>query len=253
MNRNIKTDSIILRSRRIGELHKGLSCLTRSHGIIDAIAYGAGKGKSKLSGLVDPFSILHLYLYYDPVKDNYKISDIDQKIIFPNIRLELGKFYIASFWSELILKSFSGGGESEQVYPLFAESLIILNEIDKEGQNLILIQFIWRYLKISGFQADTGHCTRCDRVLTDTPEVFFDERDNEIVCSDCRANMDMLKFSSGGLKYLRYTSNLDIEKSMKVGLDNKSIDVLKRILLTMVLGIVEYPLNTLKKGLIYHI
>ena len=37
MNRNIKTDSIILRSRRIGELHKGLSCLTRSHGIIDAI------------------------------------------------------------------------------------------------------------------------------------------------------------------------------------------------------------------------
>ncbi|MCK5154116.1 MAG: recombination protein O N-terminal domain-containing protein, partial [Spirochaetales bacterium] len=41
MNRNIKTDGIILRTRRIGELHKGISCLTRSHGIIDAIAYGA--------------------------------------------------------------------------------------------------------------------------------------------------------------------------------------------------------------------
>ncbi|MDA3939799.1 MAG: recombination protein O N-terminal domain-containing protein [Spirochaetia bacterium] len=102
MNRNIKTDSIILRSRRIGELHKGLSCLTRSHGIIDAIAYGAGKGKSKLAGLVDPFSLLYLYLYFDPVKDNYKISDIEQRTIFPNIRLELGKFYIASFWAELI-------------------------------------------------------------------------------------------------------------------------------------------------------
>ncbi len=251
MNRNIKTDSIILRSRRIGELHKGLSCLTRSHGIIDAIAYGAGKGKSKLAGLVDPFSLLHLYLYFDPVKDNYKISDIDQKMIFPNIRLELGKFYIASFWAELILKSFSGGGESEQVYPLFAQSLIILNKADKKEINLILLQFIWRYLKISGFQSDTRHCAKCDYTFTDTQEVLFDERNNEIVCSDCRTNIDMLKFSSGGLKYLRFTSDIDIEKSMKVGLDNKSVEVLKRILFKMILGIVEYPLNTLKNGLLY--
>ena len=92
MNRNLRTESIILRTRRIGELHKGLTCLTRSCGIIDVIAYGAGKGKSKLSGMVDPFSLLYMYLYYDPVKDSYKVSDIEQRAIFPGIRSELGKF-----------------------------------------------------------------------------------------------------------------------------------------------------------------
>lgn len=252
MNRNIKTDSIILRSRRIGELHKGLSCLTRSNGIIDAIAYGAGKGKSKLSGLVDPFSLLHLYLYFDPVKDSYKISDIEQKMIFPNIRLKLGKFYIASFWAELILKSFSGGGESGRVYPLFAQSLSILNKAEKGDQNLILIQFIWRYLGISGFQADIENCSECGKSFIDTETVLFDERDNEIVCSNCRTKMDMLQFTTGSLKYLRYTSTLALDKSMKIGLDNKSVDTLKHILFVMVQGIVEYPLNTLKKGLMYH-
>jgi DNA repair protein RecO (recombination protein O) len=210
-------------------LHKGLSCLTRSHGIIDAIAYGAGKGKSKLAGLVDPFSLLYLYLYFDPVKDNYEISDIEQRTIFPNIRLELGKFYIASFWAELILKSFSGGGESEFVYPLLAKSLIILNRANKEEQNLI-----------------------CGRALTDTKIVLFDDRDNEIICSDCKTKIDMLQFSTGGLKYLRYTSTLDIDKSITIGLDKKSIDILKHILLIMVQGIVEYPLNTLKKGLMLY-
>ena len=250
MNRNIITDSIILRSRRIGELHKSLSCLTRSHGIIDAIAYGAGKGKSKLSGLVDPFSLLHLYLYYDPVKDSYKISDIEQKMIFPEIRLELSKFYIASFWAELILKSYSGGGESGQVYPLLAESLFYLNISDKERQNLILIQFIWRYMGISGFQSDIKYCGKCDRFLLDNDKVFFDERENEIVCSSCRTSIDMLQFSSGGLNYLRYTTDMNIKKSMKIGLDKKSSELLKRILLLMVQGIVEHPLNTLKKGLI---
>ncbi len=253
MNRNIRTDSIILRSRRIGELHKGLSCLTRSHGIIDAIAFGAGKGKGKLSGLVDPFSLLHLYLYFDPVKDNYKISDIEQKMIFPNIRLELGKFYIASFWAELILKSFSGGGESERVYPLLAKSLIILNKVGKGEQNLILIQFVWRYLEISGFQSDINNCAKCEKSFSDTEKILFDERYNEIVCSNCRTKGDMLQFSSGGLNYLRHSSRLEIGQSMKIGLDSKSVDVLKRILLSMVQGIVEYPLNTLKKGLIYHI
>lgn len=253
MNRNIKTDSIILRSRRIGELHKGLSCLTRSHGIIDAMAYGAGKGKSKLSGLVDPFSLLHIYIYFDPVKDNYKISDIEQKKIFPNIRLELGKFYIASFWAELILKSFSGGGESERVYPLLAKSLIILNKSGKGEHNLILIQFIWRYLDISGFQSDINNCSKCEKSFSDNEAIYFDERTNEIVCASCRTKVDMLQFSSGGLKYLKHSSKLEIEQSMKIGLDSRSVDVLKRILLSMVQGIVEYPLNTLKKGLIYHI
>jgi DNA repair protein RecO (recombination protein O) len=250
MNRNIKTDSIILRTRRIGELHRGLSCLTRSHGIIDAIAYGAGKGKSKLSGLVDPFSLLHLYLYYDPVKDSYKISDIEQKRIFPEIRLELTKFYIASFWAELILKSYSGGGENEYVYPLLAQSLYFLNKSDIENQDFILIQFIWRYLSISGFQADFKHCGKCDTLLMENDILSFDERENEIVCYSCRTSSDMLQFPTGGLNYLRYTSEMDLNKSIRIGFDNKSVNMLKRILLSMIQGIVEYPLNTLKKGLL---
>jgi DNA repair protein RecO (recombination protein O) len=252
MNRNLKTDSIILRSRRIGELHKGLSCLTRSHGIVDAIAYGAGKGKSKLSGMVDPFSLLYLYLYYDPVRDSYKISDIEQKMIFPNIRMELAKFYIASFWAELLLKSFSGGGESELIYPLMAESLFILNDLKNDHHNLILIQFIWRYLGIAGFQTDLYHCGICSRKVNEADQLWYHERENQILCAKCKTDSHMLQFSAGGMKYLRHTFSIELKKSMKIGLDYKSADILKRILLDMIQGIVEYPLNTLKKGLLYH-
>lgn len=250
MNRNLRTDSIILRSRRIGELHRGLTILTRSYGIIEAIAYGAGKGKSKLVGMVDPFSLLYMYLYYDPVKDNYKVSDIEQRKIFPDIRYELGKFYIASFWSEILLKSYSGGGESESIYPLLAGSLGELNRADKARQTLILIQFVWRYLGIAGFRPDTEHCGRCGGMLIVPEQVWFDESDNQFICDKCRTNMDMLKFSSGGLKYLRHTAKLDLDKSLKIGLDSVSADTLKRIIIDMIQGIVEYPLNTLKNGLI---
>ncbi len=250
MNRNLRTDSIILKSRRIGELHKGITILTKSYGIIDAIAYGAGKGKSKLSGMVDPFSLLYMYLYYNPVNDNYKVSDIEQRRIFPGIRSELPKFYIASFWSELILKTFSGGGESEIIYPLLAESLTELNTAVKEKQTLILIQFIWRYLGISGFRPDIEHCGRCDSMISVSESAWFDERENQIICNKCKPDMKMLKISFGGLKYLRHTVKLDLNKSMKIGLDSKSAETLKRILLVIIQGIVEYPLNTLKNGLI---
>ena len=250
MNRNLKTDSIILRSRRIGELHKGITCLTRSYGIIDAIAYGAGKGKSKLVGMVDPFSLLYIYFYFDPVKDNYKVSDIDQKVIFPNIRSELGKFYIASFWAELILKSFSGGGESESIYPLLSMSLNRLNSANPGEQTLLLIQFVWRYLGIAGFQPDTEKCGICNNDLLMSDILWFDGRDNQIICTNCRSNMDLLPLSHGGLKYLQHTVKLNLDSSMKIGLDHRSAEALKRAMLAMIQGIVEYPLNTLKNGLI---
>ncbi len=252
MNRNLKTDSIILRTRRIAELHKGLSCLSRSLGLINVIAYGAGKGKSKLSGMVDPFSLLSMYLYYDPVKDSYKVNDIEQKTIFPNIRSDLGKFYIASFWAEIILKSYSGGGESESIYPLLADSLEILNDADKSGQNLVLLQFLWRYLRISGFQPDISLCGNCGSPLSYNENIRFDEKDNHIICSSCRASGSTIPFSSGGRKYLEHTSLLNLDKSMRIGLDSNSIDVLKRVMFAMIQNIVEYPLNTLKKGLVNH-
>jgi recombinational DNA repair protein (RecF pathway) len=121
---------------------------------------------------------------------------------------------------------------------------------DKAGQSLILIQFIWRYLGIAGFRPDTEHCGRCNSILTLSEPVWFDERDNQIICAECRTNMDSLQFSAGGLKYLRHTVKLDLDKSMRISLDYRSADILKRIMLAMIQGIVEYPLNTLKKGLI---
>ncbi|MCK5201120.1 MAG: DNA repair protein RecO, partial [Spirochaetales bacterium] len=162
----------------------------------------------------------------------------------------LGKFYIASFWSELLLRSFSGGGESELVYPLLAGSLKELNKADKAGQTLILIQFVWRYLGIAGFRPDTEHCGQCDRMFIESEQVWFDERDNQLICDKCRTSMDLVKFTSGSLKYLRHTEKLDLEKSMRIGLDDRSADTLKRIMLIIIQGIVEYPLNTLKNGLI---
>ena len=107
-------------------------------------------------------------------------------------------------------------------------------------------------MEISGFQSDISNCARCEKIFSDTETAFFDERNNDIVCFSCRGQGDMLDFTPGGLKYLKYSSKLDIDQSMSIGLDSKSVDVLKRILIAIVQGIVEYPLNTLKKNLIYH-
>ncbi len=252
MNRNLRTDTIILRSRRIGELHKGLSCLTRDAGVLEVMAYGAGKGKSKLSGMIDPFSLLYFYLYFDPVKDNYKVTDIEQLNVFPEIRASLDKFYTASFWAELILRTFSGGGESEQIYPLLADSLKILNYSAEKDHILILLQFIWRYLGIAGFTPDIENCGRCGCSLSRIPSLWYSEAENYFLCNDCGAGNFFITISPGGVRYLKHTASLDISGSMKIGLDKRSAESLRRVLLAMIQGIVEYPLNTLKKGLLYN-
>jgi DNA repair protein RecO (recombination protein O) len=250
MNRSVRTDSIILRTRRVGEFHKGLTCLTPEHGILEVMAYGAGKGKSRLSGLVDPFSILKLYLYHEPVKDSYKLSDVEQLTVFQAIRKNLEKFYVASFWAEVILRTYSGGGDSMRIFPLLSESLRLLNSMENGKVVFVLIQFIWRFLGITGFQPEISQCTNCGRELDGPGNLFFSEAESGFLCGSCGASGNLVQIPRGALMYLKHTSGTNLEGALKVSLDSRAASALKRMLLSLVQGIVEYPLNTLKKGLI---
>ena len=77
MSRNMTIRGIILKTTRIGEIHKGLTILTLEQGLVDAIAHGALKDKSKLRAATQLFSHSLFYIYSNPVKKSNKVSDIE--------------------------------------------------------------------------------------------------------------------------------------------------------------------------------
>ena len=51
MDRNYTTEAVVLKTRRFGDFHKSVTILSPERGIINAVAHGAYKGKSRLSSI----------------------------------------------------------------------------------------------------------------------------------------------------------------------------------------------------------
>ncbi len=247
MNRNLITDGIILKNTKIGEIHKGISIFSEIKGIINAVAHGAAKSKGKLAGYTDPFSLITAYIYFNPVKKSYTIKDISIIDGFENIRSDLKKIYVSSFWAEVILRSFGGGDDHRAFYYLLRDALIAINNETEKAIDMVLIQFLWKYLILSGFLPDIHKCGSCGRPLDEKDEAFFHGNELLFLCRGCSLK-GLSGLSPGARKYLEFTKRLDFRKAIKIGLDSISRSSIKAILIRLTQLIIEVPLKSLDSG-----
>ena len=249
MERNIRTEAIILSSRRMGDLHRSVTLLSPNLGILQAAAFGAQKGNSKLSGWVEPYVSGTFNLYYNPVKQHYKIVDIDSCEFREFLRLDIYAYYLASFWSELIVKTYAGGGEYNDLYNLILDSLSIL-EVGREAYNHnLLVQSIWRFLMIIGYAPELQNCPECGKSLDNSETLGFDAGSNAFLCSKC-GNYEELVIYQGARKYLLYTQELSVKDAVAVHLSTKAMDSLKNVLTSIVSHVVGGPLKTLQSSIL---
>ena len=247
MNRSHRTEAIVLKNNRIGEIHKGVVMLTPEHGLLRAIAHGAYSQKGKLRGTTNLFCCGMCYLYTDHAKQSTKVTDFDVREYFPGIREDLVKFYTASLWAETVLKTYATGGDSERLYELFVEALGELQDRPARAAELASIHFVWRFLLSSGLQPDLVHCAVCGEFLAESEPVYYSARDNGF-CSNAHASDDMPRWQPGAVAYLRYTGRLSLGEALRV-IPPKGASVrIKRLLYSILEEHVESPLNALRSG-----
>jgi DNA repair protein RecO (recombination protein O) len=249
MERNLRTEAIILSSRRMGDLHRSVTLLSPNLGILQAAAFGAQKGKSKLSGWVEPYVSGTFNLYYNPVKQQYKIVDIDSCEFREFLRLDVYAFYLASFWSELIIKTYAGGGEYTELYNLILDSLSVLELGRKVDNHNLLVQSIWRFLTIIGYAPELENCPECGQSLDNSETLVFDADSNAFLCNRCKSYEELVIYQ-GARKYLLYTQNLPVNEAVAVHLSNKAMESLKSVLISLALHVVGGPLKTLQSGIL---
>jgi len=246
MGRNLRTRGLILHVYRVAEYHKGLVILSPEHGVLHATAFGAYKGKSRLSGVTEIFIEGDMRIYHDPVKDRYKVSEIYPVCVHEELRGQLERYYTALFWSELIMKSFAGGGNFTDLYDLAHRSLQLLDTAERIDQ--LLIQFVWRFLDLTGFQPDILNCGECGRQLERNESLFMQK--GQLVGEGCGYEYGALRMTPAARNYLLHTSGVSLEKTTGVSIPSIESSELKRLLLAYVEDVIGYPLMMLQKGLV---
>lgn len=149
----------------MGEIHRRVTLLTRERGVVYATAHGAGKTVSRLKAAAIPFAHITAYLYHDPVRDSCKVTDVESRDLHPAIRADLRKFFTASLWVEIVLRSHGGGTHAEAPYALLVEGLSGLDRAPANAVGQLSVQVLWRSLQQLGISPDLEYCDSCGRAL----------------------------------------------------------------------------------------
>ncbi len=251
MGRNETCRAIVLRAYRIGEIHVGVTLFTEVNGLVQAIAHGANSRNGKLRGLTNPFCYGTVYLYHDPVKKSTKVSDFDVQDFFIGLRESVRRYYTASLWSEVVLKSFGGGESAPPLFTLFVESLKLLDTASEPMAGRLSVQFLARYLSMVGHLPDTAECGTCGRSLAgsvDSTRAFYSAARELFLCERC-AGPDLLYLPVRAISYLDSTlGSVAIGEAFEVEPETGVIEPLLNLLYALVAALVETPLSTLEVG-----
>jgi DNA repair protein RecO (recombination protein O) len=199
-------------------------------GIIDALAYGARKGK--LSGRIDLFLVGVFFLYHNPVRGDYAVVDVEPVVASEHIRADLRRMYIASFMAELVLKMH--GGDSQALFYLLSQSFALLDSPAAGTADTILIQFIWRLIEVSGLEPDLVACPICERPYGAEEALSFNAAMHAPCCAVC-ADVDVtngeMALGPGARRYLLYTAGLPLEDAVGVALSETATERIRLYML----------------------
>lgn len=208
------------------------------------MAYGAAKTTSRLRLATLLFIHADVRLYRDPVKDQYKITEITCRDDFGGIRSSVPRYFAASLWAEVVLRS-PGAADPADLYALLLGCLAALHASEQAVQRVLSVQFIWRYLGHCGLQPDLHLCAACDRALSPSVPGYLSERYGDIRCADCSAPADRA-LSAGARAYLSHTERLTPVRAAAVRLQDDR--VLANVMYRMVQRALDTSLAALQSG-----
>ncbi|HET6451446.1 MAG TPA: DNA repair protein RecO [Spirochaetia bacterium] len=239
MYRSISTQAIVIRRARVGEFHKSLSLLTADLGLISATAYGAYKAQSRLRLGSEPFTCCTALLYHNPVKKAYKVTELEITSSYEGLQGDLGRLAAASLWAEIAQRSYGAGETSADLFELFRDCLTLLERAEPELAQCLTVQFLWRFLGLSGYQPDITTCESCGAPFGDRGARHLPHA-HGFRCAACASGGSVI--SPGALRYLGATQGQSIAEASRIGLEEHSRVMLRDILLSVVQSVLESPL-----------
>jgi DNA repair protein RecO (recombination protein O) len=155
-----------------------------------------------------------------------------------NIRRDLEKTLIASYFIDLADHFSPEGKKNEKVFKLLQDFLLLLSS--EKASDAMIRFFEIRLLKISGFEPALDHCVSCKIPIANSVSYYFYPWAGGIKCAHCaQPERYDQSISAGTVRTLLLGKEMDIEKIKLIylseGLAAESRDILCSFI-TYILG-----------------
>ncbi len=212
-----KTDAFILRRLNYSESDLIVTFYSSEFGKLRGIAKGAKRSKKRFANVFEPFSLTKIIFSRHRTDTLAFIEACEIIDHYPDIRGDLEKTLIASYFSDLTDNFSPEGKINTRVFELLQDFLLML---DKEKATDATLRFFeLRLLKLTGFEPALDHCAQCKIPLTNGNAYYFYPREGGIKCSSCaRPERYEQPLSPGAVRTLLLGKTMDLDKIKTVGL-----------------------------------
>jgi DNA repair protein RecO (recombination protein O) len=153
-----KANAIVLRRINLGETDKILTLLCRETGKLSAVAKGARRGTSKLSGATELFTYSRLLLAVGKSLDI--VSQCEIKESFPQLRTDLSRLTRATYLCELTDRLVEEREPNPEVFDLLLSALYLLQRAE-DNADVIVHAFELHLLAERGYTPQLDVCVKC--------------------------------------------------------------------------------------------
>ena len=237
-------EGIILKHRDSGENDRLITLLAKEKGKLTAIARGLRKPQSKLKGYLELFRYNFFQL---AVGKNFDIiTNAETLVTFDELASDPRRLALASYFAEATDRLV---GEREPVPQIFNLLLGVLELLKNNFQDLSLLRsyFLLRLATLLGFQPELYQSILSGERLTAKEKLFFSaHRGGLLTASEAQKEPSAFAVSPKTVKALRLLTESDPELILKLKMDAKTRNELKRVAQETSLLFLEEPFKSEK-------
>jgi DNA repair protein RecO (recombination protein O) len=160
----VETEAIVLRSYNLAEADKIVVCLTRSTGVVRAVAHGARRLKSRFGAGLEPFTFVQMSYHEKEGRELVNLRQLEITRSYFNLAQSAELVAALSYMSELILEFAPPHEPNERLYRMAGATLDALEGSPQDLQAFVRYFEVWT-LRLAGFLPDLRACSECARVF----------------------------------------------------------------------------------------
>lgn len=240
-----KATGFILRTLNYSESDLIVTFYSCEFGKLKGIAKGAKRSKKRFANVFEPFSLTNI-IFTRKSRDTLAfIESCDIIDHYHDIRQDMEKTLIASYFIDLTDQFSPEGKKNEKVFDLLQDFLIILGK--EKASDAVIRFFEMRLLKLAGFEPALECCIVCKTPVINGNFYYFHAHEGGIKCGSC-ANVQRYEqsISAGTVRTLLMGKDMDIDKIKLVALTDPLATESRSILINFISHVLGHELKSLK-------
>lgn len=230
-----QTEAIVIAAKDWGESDRMVMLFTREFGKVNALAYGAKRPRSQLSGGMQLFSQLEASLTPGRVFDQVKQCEI--KNSFRELKEDLLRMAYGMFMLEVLNELCP---ERQPEPELFDKLLLALKLLGQRNPRLVALAWAWQVVGDMGLSPQLEYCVFCGKT---EPLTRFDSRSGGCCCAVCNPSAG-LPVAPETISFLHVLSSLNWEEPPEFKINGATLVQAETLALDYLVHCLDKPLKS---------